>query len=75
MLLSNSLTQVFEQIGSKLYSIRHARNEKITAVAHHIGVSHAVISQIENGRYKGLSVKMLFLIAEYYNVSLYDILN
>lgn len=75
MLLTSSLNQLFEKIGHKLYSIRRARNEKITVVAHHVGVSHAVISQVENGRYKSLSVKMLFLIAEYYKVSIEELLS
>ncbi|MES2704752.1 MAG: helix-turn-helix transcriptional regulator [Bacteroidota bacterium] len=71
---TTSLVHLFQQIGSKLYSIRHSRNEKLTSVASSIGFSHTVISQIENGRYKGLSIKTLHQLASYYKVPLEEIL-
>jgi transcriptional regulator with XRE-family HTH domain len=61
-------------IGDKFYQLRHLRKEKITAVASSIGISHPVISQIENGNYKSLSIELLFRLANYYNVSVQDIL-
>ncbi len=39
---------LFENIGTRLYYLRHLKKEKITSVAIGVGVSHAVISKIEN---------------------------
>lgn len=74
MLLQPSINNLFEQIGRRLYHIRRTRNEKLTAVAQEVGLSHGVISQIENGRYTGLSVKTLHVLANYYKVPLTDIM-
>lgn len=74
MLLQTSINNTFEQIGRKLYHIRRMRNEKLTAVAQEVGLSHGVISQIENGRYPGLSVKTLHVLANHYEISLSDIM-
>jgi transcriptional regulator with XRE-family HTH domain len=73
--MNTHLNDFFALIGGKLRSIRHSRNEKIIVVASNIGVSHAVISQIEHGRYKGLSVKTLFLLADYYKISVEELLS
>jgi transcriptional regulator with XRE-family HTH domain len=62
------LNELFTRMGHRLHRVRMARNEKLTAVASSIGVSHAVVSQIENGRYKGLSVQLLYRLAEYYGI-------
>src|SRR6185312_9932651 len=45
--MNTPLNDLFAVIGDKLRAIRHSRNEKIVVVAYNIGVSHAVISQIE----------------------------
>jgi transcriptional regulator with XRE-family HTH domain len=75
MLPSNpSLNQLFEDIGSRLYQTRHARNEKLTTVARSVGVSHTVVSQIENGRYKSLSLQLLYRIIDYYDLPLTAVL-
>lgn len=63
-----SLEETLSDIGSKLYTIRHTRKEKISAVAHDVGVSHAVLSRVENGRYKYLSITLLHKLAEHYKV-------
>ncbi len=60
----------FENIGYKLYVLRHSRREKISCVADYLGVSSATVSLIENGRYRSLSLILLLKIAEYYNVEL-----
>lgn len=64
---------LFERIGSKLYMLRHSRKEKIDSVSKGIGVSKSVISQVENGRYRSLTVVLLSRFATYYNTSLADI--
>jgi transcriptional regulator with XRE-family HTH domain len=69
-----TLNEMLISIGHKLYITRHSRREKITTVANNVGISHPVISQIENGRYTGLSLKLLDKIAAYYGMSLSDLL-
>jgi transcriptional regulator with XRE-family HTH domain len=71
--MNTPLNEFYARIGSRLHTIRHARNEKIIVVAYSIGVSHAVISQIEHGRYKGLSVRTLYLLADYYKISVEEL--
>ncbi len=65
---------LLKKIGNKLYDIRHSRREKITNVANGVGVSHPVISLIENGRYKSLTFNLLHKICEYYEVELLSII-
>ncbi len=65
---SSSLQTVLADIGNNLYIIRHSRKEKLTAVSVSIGISHPVLSQIENGKYEGLSIKLIVKLAQYYNV-------
>lgn len=62
-----------KEVGQKLSDVRKKRNEKIMSVAMSIGVSHSVISKIENGRYPGLSMQMLVQIASYYNIPLAEV--
>ena len=66
---------LLENVGYKLHMARHAKREKITSVACNIGVSHPVISQIENGRYYGLTLKLLCKLSDYYGMSLNDLLS
>jgi transcriptional regulator with XRE-family HTH domain len=68
------LPGLLERIGRKLYQIRHTRNEKMVSVAKAINCSHAVISQIENGRYYCLSFDMLSKLTQYYQVPIEEIL-
>lgn len=62
-----------KEVGQKLSDVRKKRNEKIMSVAMSIGVSHSVISKIENGRYPGLSIQLLVVLAQYYNLHLSQI--
>jgi len=57
-------------IGNIIHSLRMEKNEKLTTVASSIGVSHSVISKIEHGRYKALTVTLLYKIANHFNVSI-----
>lgn len=59
---------LLKQIGDILYQARHARKEKITSVAKNIGVSHTVISKIENGKYPALSLQLLHRLVKYYKL-------
>ncbi|RYE21833.1 MAG: XRE family transcriptional regulator [Sphingobacteriales bacterium] len=68
------LGEKLELIGNNLYFLRHARKLKMTVVAQSVGVSHPVISQIENGRYTALSVGLLLKLSELYNVTLDDLM-
>lgn len=70
----NAFDNLLECIGGTLHSIRHQRNEKIEIVAKGIGVSHSVVSKIENGRYKGLSIRLLHSFADYYSVNIDEII-
>ena len=69
-----SLQSIYQSVGYKLFLARHKRRETLKSVAAGIGVSHVVISQIENGRYESLSIKLLFQIARYYKLELYELL-
>jgi len=69
------IEMMFSVIGEKTYILRHSKRLKITTVANAIGVSHPVISQIENGRYKALSLRLLFRIAEFYEVPIWDLID
>ncbi len=69
-----SLDQILVLIGNKIYVARHTRREKITTAAANIGISHPVLSQIENGRYKSLSIQTLFKVCDYYDIDLQEIL-
>ena len=73
--LSKSYEVLFESIGNRLYLIRHSRKEKIEAVAKSIGVSHTVISKIENGRYPGVSVALLAKLADYYQIPFEELID
>jgi transcriptional regulator with XRE-family HTH domain len=65
-----SLEQLLSQLGSELYYQRHTTKQKIVSVSHAVGVSHAVISRIENGRYEALSLSLLKKLADYYGIPL-----
>lgn len=75
MYTNTQLQTLFSCIGLKLYTKRHMKREKITVAAHNIGVSHPVLSQIENGRYNALSLKLLSKIADYYEMPIQELLN
>lgn len=72
---TNNINQVLETIGNRLYTIRHQKREKLTSVATAIGISHPVISLVENGRYKGLTLDLLLRICNHYSISMEELLN
>jgi transcriptional regulator with XRE-family HTH domain len=62
-------------IGQNLHTIRNARKETLQSVAEDIGITHPVISKIENGRYPNLQLNLLVKLCNHYNVSLQQALS
>lgn len=62
-------------ISNNLHTIRNARKETLKAVAVSIGVTHPIISKVENGRYPNLQLGLLVKLCNHYNVSLQQILS
>lgn len=69
------LNDVLKTIGQNVYTLRHKENEKLTTVAKSVGVTHSVISKIENSNYESLNLKLLVQIANHFNVPLNTILS
>lgn len=67
---SPTLELLLAQLGNELYYHRHTTKQKIVSVSKAVGVSHAVISRIENGRYEALTLSLLKKLADYYEVPL-----
>jgi len=64
------LSTLLTTLGKNLHTIRNARKETLQAVASDIGITHPVISKIENGRYKNLQINLLVKLCNHYNISL-----
>lgn len=75
MVTNSSLDNLLERIGEMIYTLRQQKGEKLDSVSQSIGISHTVLSQVEHGRYKPLSFKLLEKIAAYYNKSVVDIIS
>lgn len=69
------LNDVLTTIGQNVYTLRQKENEKLTTVAKSVGVTHSVISNIENSNYESLNLKLLVQIANHFNVPLNTILS
>lgn len=61
-------------IGQNLHTIRNARKETLQAVAAEIGITHPIISKIENGRYPNIQLNLLIKLCNHYKVTLQQIL-
>lgn len=61
-------------IGQNLHTIRNARKETLQSVAADIGITHPVISKIENGRYPNIQLNLLIKLCNHYKVTLHQIL-
>lgn len=57
-------------IGQNLHTIRNARKETLQSVAADIGISHPVISKIENGRYPTLQLGLLVKLCNHYKITI-----
>ena len=62
-------------IGQNLHTIRNARKETLQAVASEIGITHPIISKIENGRYPSLQLNLLLKLCNHYCVTLQQVLS
>jgi transcriptional regulator with XRE-family HTH domain len=69
------INSLLTTIGENLHTIRNARKETLQSVAADLGISHPVISKIENGRYKSLKISILIALCNHYNVTLQQILS
>lgn len=57
-------------LGQNLHTIRNARKETLQSVAADIGISHPVISKIENGRYPTLQLGLLVKLCNHYKITI-----
>jgi transcriptional regulator with XRE-family HTH domain len=63
------------KIGQNLHTVRNARKETLQSVATDIGITHPIISKIENGRYPNLQLNLLVKLCNHYNVSMQQALS
>lgn len=61
-------------IGQNFHTIRNARKETLQSVASDIGITHPIISKIENGRYPNIQLNLLIKLCNHYKVTLQQIL-
>jgi ribosome-binding protein aMBF1 (putative translation factor) len=64
------LYKLLEDIGKTLHEARIQRKEKIINVSSSLRISQAVISRVENGRYKTLNLDLISRLAKYYGIQL-----
>ena len=62
-------------IGQNLHTIRNARKEILQSVAADIGITHPIISKIENGRYPNLQLNLLIKLCNHYKITLQQALS
>ena len=60
-------------IGQNFHTIRNARKETLQSVASDIGITHPIISKIENGRYPNIQLNLLIKLCNHYKVTLQQI--
>jgi transcriptional regulator with XRE-family HTH domain len=72
---SIDINALLSTLGHNLHTIRNARKETLQSVAENIGITHPVISKIENGRYPNLQLNLLVKLCNHYNVSLQQALS
>ena len=68
------INTLLTNFGHNLHTIRNARKETLQSVASDIGVTHPIISKIENGRYPNLQLNLLIKLCNHYKVTLQQIL-
>ncbi len=67
---SLSLNDLLQIIGKQLQDYRNSKNEKQITVAHATGISVPVLSKIECGRYRQLTVEKLLRLTSYYHITI-----
>jgi len=68
------INSLLTTIGQNLHTIRNARKETLQSVASDIGITHPIISKIENGRYPTIQLNLLIKLCNHYKVTLQQIL-
>ncbi len=68
------INSLLTTIGKNLHTIRNARKETLQSVAADIGITHPIISKIENGRYPNIQLNLLIKLCNHYKVTLLQIL-
>jgi transcriptional regulator with XRE-family HTH domain len=64
------INSLLTTIGQNLHTIRNARKETLQSVAADIGITHPIISKIENGRYPNLQLNLLVKLCNHYKITL-----
>ncbi|MBU3676603.1 MAG: helix-turn-helix transcriptional regulator [Chitinophagaceae bacterium] len=67
---SIDLNTLLITLGENLHTIRNARKETLQSVAVEIGITHPIISKIENGRYPNLQLNLLVKLCNHYHITL-----
>jgi transcriptional regulator with XRE-family HTH domain len=67
---SIDISHLLNILGQNLHTIRNARKETLQTVASEIGVTHPIISKIENGRYANIQLNLLVKLCNHYNITL-----
>lgn len=68
--ISTNCQQTLKIIGTYFKEQRMRSGDKIYSVSISLGVTHPVISKIENGKYTSLNIKLIVELLEYYNLSI-----
>ena len=68
------INNLLNTIGQNFHTIRNARKETLQSVASDIGITHPIISKIENGRYPNIQLNLLIKLCNHYKVTLQQIL-
>lgn len=61
-------------VGHYFRQLRLQKDEKIYSVSSSLGLSHPVISKIENGLYHPLSLKLIVRLLDYYQTTITELL-
>ncbi len=69
------ISGLLNTIGQNLHTIRNARKETLQSVAADIGITHPIISKIENGRYPNLQLNLLVKLCNHYHITLQQALS
>lgn len=69
------ITSLLTTIGHNLHTIRNARKETLQSVAADLGITHPIISKIENGRYKSLQLSLLVKLCNHYSITIQQALS
>ena len=69
------ISGLLNTIGKNLHTIRNARKETLQSVAADIGITHPIISKIENGRYPSLQLNLLVKLCNHYHITLQQVLS